>query len=183
MRGGTHPDARAPLMARTMALPHRRHRRAPMRWRWVFGTTSSLASRRPPQSFTLLSAARNPLDAVCFRASAGVSTTRHQDLCHRRDVALKSTGLDCASMRYNRQRSHVGACQFPARTQSCDRPTRRCAPVIADTLPPCLRPATVHSPTSDETQPTHKQRTHDFTGFTATAPAQFTTFVAGRSWR
>ena len=79
-----HPDARAPLMARTMALPHRRRRRAPMRWRWVFGTTSSLASRRPPQSFTLLSAARNPLDAVCFRASAGVSTTRHQDLCHRK---------------------------------------------------------------------------------------------------
>ena len=99
-----------------------------------------------------------------------------------RDVALKSTGLDCASMRYNRQRSHVGACQFPARTKSCDRATRRCAPVIADTLPPCLRPATAHSPTADETQPTHKQPTHDFTGFTATAPAQFTTFVAGRSW-
>ena len=97
-----------------------------------------------------------------------------------REFVLQATDLDCAYMRSTRHRSHSGACQFPARTKSCDRATRRCAPVIADTLPPCLRPATAHSPTADETQPTHKQRTHDFNGFTATAPAQFTTFVAGR---
>ena len=99
-----------------------------------------------------------------------------------RDSTLKSTGLDYASMRSNRQKPHAAARQFPARSKSCDRATRRCAPVIADTLPPCLRPATAHGPTADETQPTHKQRTHDFTGLTATAPAQFTTFVAGRDF-
>ena len=100
-----------------------------------------------------------------------------------RDSTLKSTGLDYASMRSNRQKPHAAARQFPARSKSCDRATRRCAPVIADTLPPCLRPATAHGPTADETQPTHKQRTHDFTGLTATAPAQFTTFVAGTCGR
>ena len=96
-----------------------------------------------------------------------------------RDFALQSMGLDCAGMRSNRHRSLSGACQFPARTKSCDRATCRSAPVMADTLPPCLRPATAHSPTEGETQPIHRQRTHDFTGLTATAPAQFTTFGAG----
>ena len=44
-------------------------------------------------------------------------------------------------------RSHTLAGRFPAQAKFHDRTTRRCAPVVADTLSLRLRPATAHSPT------------------------------------
>ena len=143
----------------------------------------ALAARSGPPAAIAQTASTDATLSRLVLATGSTGVPLDSAFAAGRDFALQSTGLDCAGMRSNRHRSHSDACQFPARTKSCDRATRRCAPVIADTLPPCLRPATTHSPTAGETQPTHKHRTTDFTGLTATAPAQFTTFVAGTCTR
>ena len=138
MRGGTHSDARAPLMARTMALPHRRHRRAPSvgvgfsalprRLRRVDRRNRSRSCQRLPIPSTLLAFGPRP-------ASRQPGT---RTFVTERDFVLQSKGLDCAGMRSNRHRSHSRSRQLSGRTRSCDRATRRCAPVMADTLPRCV---------------------------------------------
>ena len=97
-----------------------------------------------------------------------------------RGFAPPFTDLGCAYMRSARQRTYAAALQFPAQTRTLDTTTRGCVPLVPDTLPPRLRPATTHRRNKGQSQRTEKHRTHDIAVLTATEYAQFTTFLTER---
>ena len=80
-----------------------------------------------------------------------------------RDFVPPTTDLGGACMRSARQRPQAVARQLPVHTKPYDKTTRGGAPVVADTLPLCLRSDTTLIWTFGEAKPIAKPRTTDGT--------------------
>ena len=117
-------------------------------------TTPSQPARRPEPS-------SNPIDRPGYRTPPRPASSRVNTFVAGRDSAPESTGFHCADLLSNRQRTYGSAQQLPTPTNSYDRATGSYAPVAADILPLCLRPATTQSMTPAETQAIWKYRAHE----------------------